>query len=90
MGSTVFLELLRHRLPYSWEHFHLTGLLCGGPVVRNMPAFKDIWSECLGGLRSYRMAVHDGDVRQSSGVLAPAGQQIRRQAQADFTTIFQS
>ncbi|RSL80604.1 hypothetical protein CDV31_017109, partial [Fusarium ambrosium] len=65
-GIHSFLELLRHRLPASLEHmlellylaYNIVALL-----YETVPAFKDIWSECLGDLGRYRMAIEDDCIR---------------------------
>ncbi|EMD86600.1 hypothetical protein COCHEDRAFT_1198003 [Bipolaris maydis C5] len=65
-GIHSFLELLRQRLPDSMEYmlafiylaYQILALLC-----ETVPAFEDIWMECLGDLGRYRMAMEDEDVR---------------------------
>ncbi|SPJ80255.1 uncharacterized protein FTOL_08647 [Fusarium torulosum] len=65
-GIRSFLELLRHRLPASLEHmltflyfaYGMTALL-----YETVPAFEDIWIECLGKLGRYRMAIEDGNIQ---------------------------
>ena len=56
-GIHSFLELLRHRLPYSLEHMQSFIYLSYGIVTllyETVPAFTDIWIECLGDLGRYR------------------------------------
>lgn len=65
-GIHQFLELLRHRLPHSFEHmlsfvylaYHMMGLL-----MESVPAFYETWIECLGDLARYRMAIEEADMR---------------------------
>ncbi|KAI0393794.1 hypothetical protein F5Y17DRAFT_476429 [Xylariaceae sp. FL0594] len=65
-GIHSFLELLRHRLPSSFEHM-LTFIYLAYSMMallyETVPAFKDTWIECLGDLGRYRMAIEDDDVR---------------------------
>ncbi|PTB63848.1 hypothetical protein BBK36DRAFT_1171300 [Trichoderma citrinoviride] len=65
-GIHSFLELLRQGLPAPMEHmlaviylaYHMMALL-----YETVPAFEDAWSECLGDLSRYRMAIEDDDIR---------------------------
>ncbi|KAK5454911.1 hypothetical protein LTS15_005631 [Exophiala xenobiotica] len=65
-GIHSFLELLRHRLPYSLEHmlsfvylvYQMMGLL-----MESVPTFHLTWIECLGDLARYRMAIEEADMR---------------------------
>ncbi|KAJ3454284.1 hypothetical protein MRS44_018178 [Fusarium solani] len=61
-GIHSFLELLRHRLPASLEHM-ITFLHLAYSIVallyETVPAFQDTWSECLGDLGRYRMAIEN-------------------------------
>jgi len=65
-GIHSFLELLRHRLPYSLEHM-LTFIYLAYSIMallyETVPAFEDTWIECLGDLGRYRMAIEDDDIR---------------------------
>ncbi|OTA99254.1 hypothetical protein M426DRAFT_27666 [Hypoxylon sp. CI-4A] len=65
-GIHSFLELLRHRLPYSLEHM-LTFIYLAYSMMallyETVPAFEDTWIECLGDLGRYRMAIEDDDIR---------------------------
>ncbi|KAG0126475.1 hypothetical protein HOY82DRAFT_491739 [Tuber indicum] len=65
-GIYSFLELLRHRLPYSLEHM-LTFIYLAYSMMallyETVPAFENTWVECLGDLGRYRMAIEDDDVR---------------------------
>ncbi|KAL8329144.1 hypothetical protein RB597_004738 [Gaeumannomyces tritici] len=64
-GIHSFLELLRNRPPESMEYmlsfiylaYNITALL-----YEAVPAFEDTWSECLGDLSRYIMAVKDNDI----------------------------
>ncbi|KAJ9133182.1 hypothetical protein NKR23_g10896 [Pleurostoma richardsiae] len=65
-GVHSFLELLRHRLPGSLEHM-LTFIYLAYSIMALMyetaPAFEDTWTECLGDLGRYRMAIEREDIR---------------------------
>lgn len=65
-GIHFFLELLRHRLPFSLEHmltfFHLSYQMMG-LMMESVPAFHETWIECLGDLARYRMAIEEFDMR---------------------------
>lgn len=65
-GIHSFLELLRHHLPESLEHM-LTFIYLAYQMIALLyemaPAFENIWSECLGDLGRYRMAIEDRDTR---------------------------
>ncbi|KAK6495714.1 hypothetical protein TWF481_002761 [Arthrobotrys musiformis] len=65
-GIHSFLELLRHRLPESFEHM-LTFIYLAYSMMallyETVPAFADTWVECLGDLGRYRMAIEEGDPR---------------------------
>ena len=65
-GIYSFLELLRQRLPASLDHMlafiHLA-FSTMALLYEAVPAFEDIWIECLGDLGRYRMAVEDDDAR---------------------------
>jgi hypothetical protein len=62
-----FLELLRHHLPASLDHM-LTFIYMAYSMMallyETVPAFKDTWTECLGDLGRYRMAIEDNDIRE--------------------------
>ncbi|KAL6351740.1 hypothetical protein LRP88_14988 [Fusarium phalaenopsidis] len=66
-GIHSFLELLRHRLPASLEHM-LTFLHLAYSIVallyETVPAFQDTWSECLGDLGRYRIAIENDCFRE--------------------------
>jgi hypothetical protein len=65
-GIHSFLELLRRRLPDSFDYmlafiylaYQMMALLC-----ETVPAFEETWIECLGDLGRYRMAIEDDDIR---------------------------
>ncbi|KAF3910885.1 hypothetical protein ABW20_dc0107332 [Dactylellina cionopaga] len=65
-GIHSFLELLRHRLPDSFEHmlaFIYLAYSMMALLYETVPAFADTWVECLGDLGRYRMAIEEGDAR---------------------------
>ena len=65
-GIHSFLELLRHRLPASLDHmlaFIYLAYSMMALLYETVPAFKEIWIECLGDLGRYRMAIEDDDIR---------------------------
>ncbi|OAP61247.1 hypothetical protein AYL99_03448 [Fonsecaea erecta] len=65
-GIHSFLELLRHRLPYSLEHmlsFVYLAYQMMGLLMESVPAFHETWIECLGDLARYRMAIEEVDLR---------------------------
>ena len=65
-GIHSFLELLRHRLPYSLEHmlsFVYLAYQMMGLLMESVPAFHETWIECLGDLARYRMAIEEADMR---------------------------
>ncbi|KAK6343088.1 hypothetical protein TWF718_008462 [Orbilia javanica] len=65
-GIHSFLELLRHRLPESFEHmlaFIYLAYSMMALLYETVPAFADTWVECLGDLGRYRMAIEEGDPR---------------------------
>ncbi len=61
-GIHSFLELLRHRLPMSFDHM-LTYIYMAYSMVallyETVPAFQDTWVECLGDLGRYRMFIEN-------------------------------
>lgn len=61
-GIQNFLDLLRSRLPGSWEHmstfFHVAYSSIS-LLYEEAPAFEDVWIECLGDLARYRMTLED-------------------------------
>jgi hypothetical protein len=65
-GIHAFLELLRHRLPFSLEHmlsFVYLAYQMMGLLMESVPAFHETWIECLGDLARYRMAIEETDMR---------------------------
>ena len=63
-GIHNFLEVLRSRLPESLEYmlaFLYTAYSMMTLLYETVPAFTDIWIECLGDIGRYRMAVEDND-----------------------------
>jgi hypothetical protein len=65
-GIHSFLELLRHRLPASLDHMMAFIYLAHSMMAllhEAVPAFEDIWIECLGDLGRYRMSIEDDDIR---------------------------
>lgn len=59
-GIQSFLELLRNRLPDSYEHmlaFIYMAYSIMTLLLETVPAFKSTWIECLGDLARYRMAI---------------------------------
>ncbi|KAF9883212.1 hypothetical protein FE257_003839 [Aspergillus nanangensis] len=66
-GIYSFLELLRHRLPDSLDHM-LTFIYLAYSMMtllyETVPAFQETWTECLGDLSRYRMAVEDFDLKE--------------------------
>ncbi|KIN08729.1 hypothetical protein OIDMADRAFT_108773, partial [Oidiodendron maius Zn] len=65
-GIHSFLELLRHRLPASLDHMlafiHLAYSMMA-LLYETVPAFEDTWTEYLGDLGRYRLAIEDDDIR---------------------------
>lgn len=65
-GIHSFLELLRHRLPYSLEHmlsFVYLAYQMMGLLMESVQAYHETWIECLGDLARYRMAIEEADMR---------------------------
>ncbi|KAK4946250.1 hypothetical protein LTR10_014762 [Elasticomyces elasticus] len=65
-GIHSFLELLRHRLPYSLEHmlsFVYLAYQMMGLLMESVHAYHETWIECLGDLARYRMAIEEADMR---------------------------
>ncbi|KAH7129834.1 hypothetical protein B0J13DRAFT_132685 [Dactylonectria estremocensis] len=64
-GIHAFLELLRHRLPHSLEHM-LTFIYLAFKMMallhETVPAFENVWTECLGDLARYRMAIENHNI----------------------------
>ena len=63
-GIHAFLEVLRHRLPESLEHmlaFIYIAYSMMALLYETVPAFEDMWIECLGDLGRYRMAIEDDE-----------------------------
>lgn len=65
-GIHSYLELLWHSLPACLDHL-LTFIYLAYVIIavlyKCVPAFKDTWTECLGDLARYRMAIEDDDIR---------------------------
>lgn len=62
----AFLELLRHKLPDSYEHMVSFLYLSYSMVAllkETVPEFRETWIECLGDLARYRMAIEESDLR---------------------------
>lgn len=62
----AFLELLRHKLPDSYEHMVSFLYLSYSMVAllkETVPEFLETWIECLGDLARYRMAIEESDLR---------------------------
>ena len=63
-GIHAFLNVLRHRLPESLEHMlgfiHIAHSMVA-QLHETVPTVEDRWSECLGDLGRYRMAIEDDD-----------------------------
>lgn len=65
-GIHSFLELLRHRLPDSYDQMLTFIYLAYGMMAllyETVAAFRDVWVECLGDLARYRMAIEETDVK---------------------------
>ena len=63
-GILNFLEVLRYRLPKSLDYmlaFIYTAYFMMTLLYETVPAFADTWTECLGDLGRYLMAVEDND-----------------------------
>ncbi|KAL8284661.1 hypothetical protein RB600_009195 [Gaeumannomyces tritici] len=63
-GIHSFLEVLRPRLPGSMEYmlsFIYLAYSMMALLYETVPAFEDVWIECLGDISRYRMAVEDDD-----------------------------
>ncbi|KAK7219219.1 hypothetical protein V2G26_007222 [Clonostachys chloroleuca] len=63
-GIHSFLELLRRRLPDSYEYmltFIYLAYAMMALLYETVPTFEDTWVECLGDLARYRMAIEDND-----------------------------
>jgi hypothetical protein len=67
-GIHSFLELLRHSLPASLDHMvafiHLAYSMIT-LLYETVPAFEDIWIECLGAFGRYRMSIEGNDTQDS-------------------------
>ena len=63
-GIQAFLEVLRHRLPHSFEHMvafiHIAYSMMA-LLYETASTFEDTWIECLGDLARYRMAIEDDE-----------------------------
>ncbi|OQN97962.1 hypothetical protein B0A48_16267 [Cryoendolithus antarcticus] len=75
-GIHAFLEVLRHRRPQSQEYmlsFIYLAYQMMALLLDTVPGFTDTWTECLGDLARYRMAIEEdkeshaawGDVARS-------------------------
>jgi hypothetical protein len=65
-GIHSFLELLRMRLPDSIDYmlsFIYLAYQMMALLYETVPAFEDVWAECLGDIGWYRIAIEDEDVR---------------------------
>lgn len=67
-GIQPFLELLRRRLPDSYEQmltfFHVAyGIIA--LLYDTMTAFRGFWAECLCSLARYRMEVEETEVQET-------------------------
>ncbi|CAG9996048.1 unnamed protein product [Clonostachys byssicola] len=65
-GIHSFLELLRRRLPDSYEYmltFIYLAYAMMALLYETVPNFEDTWVECLGDLARYRMAIEDNDLK---------------------------
>ncbi|KAI9736715.1 MAG: hypothetical protein M1834_000919 [Cirrosporium novae-zelandiae] len=66
-GIYSFLEVLRHRLPESYDHmvfFIFSAYSIITVLYEAVPTYENIWMEWLGDLGRYRMAIEDSDVRE--------------------------
>ena len=62
----AFLEVLRQHLPGSIEfmlNFIYLAYQMMALLYETVPQFEDVWTECLGDLARYRMAIESKDVR---------------------------
>jgi hypothetical protein len=65
-GIHSFLELLRHRLPDSFDHilaFIYLAYSMMALLKKSVPVFENTWIEYLGDFARYRMAIEDEDLR---------------------------
>ncbi|KAF4124398.1 hypothetical protein GMORB2_5064 [Geosmithia morbida] len=65
-GIHSFLEILRQRLPASYDQMLAFIYIAYGMMsllYETVPAFEDTWRECLGDLARYRMAIEEHDLR---------------------------
>jgi hypothetical protein len=61
-GIYAFLEVLKHRRPYSQEYmlaFIYLAYQMMSLLLETVPGFTDTWIECLGDLARYRMAIEE-------------------------------
>ncbi|KAK6435010.1 hypothetical protein LTR95_008806 [Oleoguttula sp. CCFEE 5521] len=61
-GMHAFLEVLRHRRPQSQEYmlsFIYLAYQMMALLLETVPSFTDTWTECLGDLARYRMAIEE-------------------------------
>jgi hypothetical protein len=64
-GIHAFLEVLRHRLPDSFDHmlaFIYIAYSMMALLYETVPTFEDTWIDCLGDLGRYRMAIEDDGI----------------------------
>ncbi|KIW38252.1 hypothetical protein, variant 2 [Exophiala oligosperma] len=88
-GIHSFLELLRHRLPFSLEHmlsFVYLAYQMMGLLMESVPAFHETWIECLGDLARYRMAIEESDMRDRENWSNVARMWYNRAADRSATT----
>jgi hypothetical protein len=67
-GIHRFLELLRHRLPDSFDHVLAFMYLAYSRMTLPMESalsFEETWIECLGDLATYRMTIGEADLHDS-------------------------
>ena len=65
-GIHNLLELLRHQLPYHMDfmmQFIIHAYQMVALLVETVPLFEETWTECLGDLSRYRMAVEETDMQ---------------------------
>ncbi|KAJ5449407.1 uncharacterized protein N7458_005856 [Penicillium daleae] len=65
-GIHSLLQLLRQKLPISWDYmldFILNAYTMLTILLENVIAFRETWLECLGDLARYRMAVEESGDR---------------------------
>jgi hypothetical protein len=65
-GIHSFLELLHTRLPHSLDHMLAFVYLAYSMMpllMESVPTFEETWTDCLGDLARYRMAIEEADLR---------------------------